>query len=560
MSAIGPVSNPGRTMMASLQQAISKGMPPDQAIAYVKSMATAGLAPLADLYSMMKQFERLKQPTALPPQGGTIKDQLNQAMAQKQMAQQGQMQDPRMAQQMPQQSQMPQDTQQGLSAIQAARGGLMYASPMERGLGGLDAGSMNDAQYAAGGIVAFADGSPAGVVDRWAQKDADRYKELTDFRNKVNLQYMPIGMGPGEIGTFYSNPDEGAARLFDQTDDEFNKLKQRSQAIGQRQLLEKQEQDRASQIAAAASRLGVTPSPDPVKPPPVTNKVNSGANVPPGTKSVNTPRGPSVGGDLSINSIFGRMNKQLSAAELEAKKTPADLVKEREDYFKLKGLDTTEAARAARLTGREKEVKDQISQDKKMSLAEAGFAMAQAAGLRGRDRVGLLGAAAAGGQKYAASTKQANKENRALTVAIQDQQDALATATELRKRGEYDKANDVTNIARARVDTLTGNMTTAQIQVVLKRMSEEGENSRAGMALLAQQAQDKRAREDKLILSKTYNDLLVARTEALRGKDPDIVKQNVAAIDNRLNSLREQFGVSGAGGRSEINYDDLGSK
>jgi len=103
-------------------------------------------------------------------------------------------------------------------------------------------------------------------------------------------------------------------------------------------------------------------------------------------------------------------------------------------------------------------------------------------------------------------------------------------------------------------------MTTAQIQVVLNRMSEEGANSRAGMTLLAQQAQDKRAREDKLILSKTYNDRLVARTEALRGKDPDIVKQNVAAIDNRLNSLREQFGVSGAGGRSEINYDDLGSK
>jgi len=507
----------------------------------------------------MKQFERLKQPTALPPQGGTIKDQLNQAMAQKQMAQQGQMQDPRMAQQMPQQSQMPQDTQQGLSAIQAARGGLMYASPMERGLGGLDAGSMNDAQYAAGGIVAFADGSPAGVVDRWAQKDADRYKELTDFRNKVNLQSMPIGMGPGGISVPFPNPqllDVGAAELLDQTNDEYNILKQRYRDIGQRQLLEREEQDRKNRVTGASDQYGIPLSPKP----PAAPAAQSSANVPPGTKSVNTPRGPSVGGDLSINSIFGRMNKQLSAAELEAKKTPADLVKEREDYFKLKGLDTTEAARAARLTGREKEVKDQISQDKKMSLAEAGFAMAQAAGLRGRDRVGLLGAAAAGGQKYAASTKQANKENRALTVAIQDQQDALATATELRKRGEYDKANDVTNIARARVDTLTGNMTTAQIQVVLKRMSEEGENSRAGMALLAQQAQDKRAREDKLILSKTYNDLLVARTEALRGKDPDIVKQNVAAIDNRLNSLREQFGVSGAGGRSEINYDDLGSK
>jgi len=42
---IGPVSGTGRAMMASLQQAIQKGMPPDQAIQYVKSMATQGVAP-----------------------------------------------------------------------------------------------------------------------------------------------------------------------------------------------------------------------------------------------------------------------------------------------------------------------------------------------------------------------------------------------------------------------------------------------------------------------------------------------------------------------------------
>ena len=34
---IGPVSGTGRAMMASLQQAIQKGMPPDQAVQYVKS-------------------------------------------------------------------------------------------------------------------------------------------------------------------------------------------------------------------------------------------------------------------------------------------------------------------------------------------------------------------------------------------------------------------------------------------------------------------------------------------------------------------------------------------
>ena len=56
---IGPTSEVGRTMMSSLQGAISKGMPVEQAVTYVKSMAQQGVAPLVDLYSLLKQFERM---------------------------------------------------------------------------------------------------------------------------------------------------------------------------------------------------------------------------------------------------------------------------------------------------------------------------------------------------------------------------------------------------------------------------------------------------------------------------------------------------------------------
>jgi hypothetical protein len=67
-------------MMASLQQAIQKGMPPDQAVQYVKSMATQGVAPLTDLYAMMNQFQRMKQqPVQAPQTPPTIRDQLNMA-------------------------------------------------------------------------------------------------------------------------------------------------------------------------------------------------------------------------------------------------------------------------------------------------------------------------------------------------------------------------------------------------------------------------------------------------------------------------------------------------
>lgn len=118
---IGPVSSTGRAMMASLQQAMSKGMPVDQAVAYVKSMAAQGVAPLTDLYAMLNQVQRLKQPPAQMPQTPpTIKDQINMA------AQQRAMQDQAMVQ----------------------------------GLGGMNAGVMENPQsFNAGGIVAFAEGS-----------------------------------------------------------------------------------------------------------------------------------------------------------------------------------------------------------------------------------------------------------------------------------------------------------------------------------------------------------------------------------------------------------------
>jgi hypothetical protein len=111
---IGPVSETGRNMMASLQQAMSKGMPPDQAIAYVKTMAVDGVAPLTDLYSMMMQFQRLKEPTRRPPEGGSIRQEL--------------------------------DTLENMKA------------PMDQGLGGMDAGVMENPSFAGGGIVAFQQG------------------------------------------------------------------------------------------------------------------------------------------------------------------------------------------------------------------------------------------------------------------------------------------------------------------------------------------------------------------------------------------------------------------
>ena len=142
---IGPVSGTGRAMMSSLQQAMSKGMPADQAIAYVKSMAMDGIAPLTDLYSMMLQFQRLKEPTRRPPEGGNIRQQLNMIEN---------MQD-----------------------------------PMQQGLGGMDAGVMENPQsFNDGGIVAFQQGGPMpGAVDY-----TDPQSVLRDLTSRTGAN-MPMG-------------------------------------------------------------------------------------------------------------------------------------------------------------------------------------------------------------------------------------------------------------------------------------------------------------------------------------------------------------------------------
>jgi hypothetical protein len=138
---IGPVSETGKTMLSSLQGAMSKGMPVDQAITYVKSMAQQGVAPLVDLYALLKQFERMKQPPAQAPQGGNLKEQLNSLES------------------------SIVNRQQGLGGMQP--GAMpptpqMYTPPQggppPQGLASLDAGAMENPAFAGGGIVAFAQG------------------------------------------------------------------------------------------------------------------------------------------------------------------------------------------------------------------------------------------------------------------------------------------------------------------------------------------------------------------------------------------------------------------
>lgn len=217
---IGPVSETGRNMMASLQQAIQKGMPPDQAVAYVKSMAMDGVAPLADLYSMMMQFQRLKQPQRQMPEGGTLRDQLN------------------MLENMQQAGNQPQ--------------------PMSQGLGGMDAGAMEAPSFAGGGIVAFQQGG-VPAAPPMDPSDPNYVKNLMEY-------YGQYGRPQGEFVDERMEASEEAAKKYGlgQYGELAKAQKARAEAM-QRALpgqeAEERKLDRAEfffNLAAAAADPGAT--------------------------------------------------------------------------------------------------------------------------------------------------------------------------------------------------------------------------------------------------------------------------------------------------------------
>ncbi len=183
--AITPLNPLVRTMLTSLHGAMAKGMPMDQAMTYVKSMAQQGIAPLVDLSAMLRQFEQLKQPETRPMQTGTVRDQINMAAQARAGGLGGfQMQPTQTAPQIATQPMMsPQ-----MTAPQMA--------PQASGLASLDAGRMENPQgFAGGGIVAFDQGgvsaSTPPIVAANLPKPRSDQQIYDYFANIMGQGYVP---------------------------------------------------------------------------------------------------------------------------------------------------------------------------------------------------------------------------------------------------------------------------------------------------------------------------------------------------------------------------------
>jgi hypothetical protein len=359
---------------------MSNGMPPDQAIQYVKSMATQGVAPMADLYAMMNQFQRMKQqPVQAPQTPPTIRDQLNMA-EQQQMA-------------------------------------------MQQGLGGLPAPSMEQAQFAGGGIVAFDEGGPVGDVE----------SEITRLEEALRTDdYIKQGSGGslGRVMTTRTMPMGYAQRLEAERKLERLKSTPRPKVKAEPDFLPsgppvKSEFKLPSDYGSPQQPTEQGAAPDIFVAPSGTRGPVTRREAPPAPRTDTTSR--------------GGIDSRVPAAPRVAAEAPAEKKMTIEDYLaplREAGKPLREATDAYRqfLDKDEASAKEQSSRDRMLALAQAGFGMAEAASKPGAT---FLGSAAAAGGGYAKNMMQLNREADAAKRGIVKERLALAQAEAAGNKADY---------------------------------------------------------------------------------------------------------------------------
>jgi hypothetical protein len=466
-------------MMASLQQAMSKGMPPDQAIQYVKSMATQGVAPMTDLYAMVNQFQRLKQQQVQPPQTPpTIKDQLNI---------------------LDQQQQMQRDTTDRSGGLGGLGGPTSYAGemgnqPMDRGLGAIDAGRMEYPQFAGGGVVALAAGgdpddyeqiygrlkgskSVLGMFPSVSAENLEFLRDPNKFSTEEVARLFAIALSKEDMNT--ANPLYSILRQRGISDAELKNIQRQTRA-GVRGV-QGAMADEAEAAKFQTLRTGQTTAP------PVTTAPSAGTQAPP--PPVAAAPNPfaglgSVSGDFSKSRDF---LSQLSAS----KKSDADLTEEQqieklEALNKKYGIGKADEEYGKYLERREGEAGKQLAEDRRMALAQAGFAMAEAASRRGRERTGFLGAAAIGGTKGAQLIDKAVRENRALKDRLAESRMALAQSQEMRKAGNIKEGLALQRSAKKDYDATLAAIAQNEQNISELMTRERGMDRRTGAQIGAQ--------------------------------------------------------------------------
>jgi len=393
---MGPVSSTGRAMMASLNNAVQQGMPVDQAIAYVKSMAKDGVAPLVDLYAMLNQYQRLQQQQVKPPQTPpTIRDNLNMMDA---------------AQQAPMQPMM------------------------QQGLGGLDTGVMENAQFAGGGIVAFDQGGQAeSEIERLRQQRAEAYRSgdlraieqanlaIKEYQDRKAAEKIQRGVasikgvfdaGRRSLGMGKYSPyrrEEGVAALSESPVPE------------------------TTVAAPAATAPTSQPSPYDYFAPQGASIFDAAPQIQPDEKMRQEAilRSREEAKRIPDFTANERAAIQKQIEELEGA-TP----KSRADRYREAGIEDVIPGQIERLREQMSGLDEERKRDRYLALAEAGFAGAAAASKPGATLIGSIGEGALTGTRRLG---EINKEYRTLRNSLLGKVDEMERYRQGRLEGQIDK-------------------------------------------------------------------------------------------------------------------------
>lgn len=428
-------------MMASLQQAMSKGMPVDQAIAYVKSMAQQGVAPLTDLYVMLNQFQRLKQPPARPPMGSTIRDQIAQE-----------------------------------SIGRAAQEG------MSQGIAGLNAGTMERAQYAGGGIVAFADG---GLTE---QEEAE-YDALRRLQQDVS-RFLPGDRATGFGGTAISRlPTE----LYESQQQRLREL-ERKKTEAQRAA---EVAGRQAALAAEAQRRGIPYTPPATTAVPPAPKKEQAAPPPP--RRDMTPA-----------------ERRMAVAEAPAAPAQERAIDLRSYLSEIEGLQKERGIGAASdkamqlLAREEADFKAQAEKDRSMALAQAGFRMARAASRPGATFTAALGE---GGEEYVRGAQELSKASREFQRNLNRERINLERSKELLAAGNIEAAIKLREGSLDRIEKEKDRQSRTALTMFTARLDQEGRLAAVGA-------------QDRATLGRLLSDASTAYTNGVTAlsADPDYME------------------------------------
>lgn len=411
---------------------------------------------------------------------------------------------------------------------------------MQRGLGGIDAGSMENPRFAGGGVVALAEGGDFDVeqvYSRGKPKGASQFDISALYRFGEEAS-------PEELARMYAkalslNDFDTATRLEPAmikkglSQDYINYVRKNT-AIGVNEIRKAKAQEPVENILYG----------------------NRPAATPVAEESVVLPAAPSA-----AEAPARRITKPASVAAAPAaapQPTLDESIAEIRKPLIERGLLTAEGKSVAGekfrdyLTSEEARMEKEFGKDKSLALAEAGFRMAGAASRPGAT---FLGALSEGGVSYSQAIRGMNKELQANRKQMMQARHTLDKADELEARGEVDRALELRQKAQTRADDLQKHRDNLMVDYARIEATREGTaaqvaatresaRSRTALAGMGQRLEETQLVAEQLQTDPLYRQLQTDLLKAKKDGDTETVSDIQQQMAQRRNEVRGELGLS----------------